>query len=710
MSKAPAQARTRSRSGIVRHAPAAVLLVAYWLLTVSAVRDKSTTFDELFHVTAGTSYWRCNDYRLQPENGNWTQRWVSLPVAFGDFHWPTREQLATRHESTWKASEVWLVGDTFFYTVGNDADALLWRARAMVAVLGMALGGLVYAWSTRLFGLGGGRISLALYCFCPTMLAHGGLATSDMAASLCFVLALGTLWRLLHEVSPGNVVASCLSTAALFLAKYSAPLLLPMAAILLVVRLASGQALRVKWRRRAWTIESRWQQAAILLSLALLQAVVTWALVWASFGCRYSAFAHDTSDGDHFNADGVMNVEQEGGLFRLIAAAKQFRLLPEAYLYGFAHTLYFSRERWAFLNGEVRIDGWTGFFPYCLAVKTPLSLFLVLGLAAAAVARAWSMSREVGNRWPAMLGQGFYRTLPLWALFVVYWGFALVTRLNIGHRHILPTYPVMFIWAGAAVRWLDPRHASSTKLRHRVSAGTNLLAHVARPLARGMLALALGWQLVESLGIRPDYLAYFNQLAGGPRHGYRHLVDSSLDWGQDLPGLRRWLGEHGFDAPGVTPPYLAYFGTGSPDYYGIRATHLPCFFERPGHEHVDLQLRGGCYCVSATMLQGVPYHPHLTWTDAEEQQYLGAVELVEQYARARGNPAAVLQLPQAGDQNYISNLLLSFHRLRFSRLCLGLRAREPDAMVGYSILIYHLSDEEINALLPRQPGIDLRGR
>ena len=64
----------------------------------------------------------------------------------------------------------------------------------------------------------------------------------------------------------------------------------------------------------------------------------------------------------------------------------------------------------------------------------------------------------------------------------------------------------------------------------------------------------------------PHYLAYFNWIAGGPVNGYKHLVHSSLDWGQDLPGLKRWLNEHDLDSTGKTPVYLAYFGKAKPAY------------------------------------------------------------------------------------------------------------------------------------------------
>jgi len=119
--------------------------------------------------------------------------------------------------------------------------------------------------------------------------------------------------------------------------------------------------------------------------------------------------------------------------------------------------------------------------------------------------------------------------------------------MDIGHRHILPTYGPVFVLAGAAAAWFTSRW---------------------KP-ARVLPVLLVVAMAAESLMVRPDYLAYFNQLAGGPSQGYKHLVDSSLDWGQDLPALKQHLDHLAAASGPETPVYLSYFGSASPDYYGL---------------------------------------------------------------------------------------------------------------------------------------------
>ena len=84
---------------------------------------------------------------------------------------------------------------------------------------------------------------------------------------------------------------------------------------------------------------------------------------------------------------------------------------------------------------------------------------------------------------------------------------------------------------------------------------------------RRWVVIALcAWYGGSVLRVHPHYLGYFNELAGGPSGGWRYLVDSNLDWGQDLKALKRWMDDHG-----VARVKLSYFGAADPDYYGLRS-------------------------------------------------------------------------------------------------------------------------------------------
>ncbi|HEX3871697.1 MAG TPA: glycosyltransferase family 39 protein, partial [Pirellulales bacterium] len=597
------------------------LLAVYFVSAVSAIRNKSTTFDELFHLTAGYSYWTLGDFRIQPENGNLPQRWAALPLLFGGTKFPTTDQDA------WRLSSMADIGNQFFYQIGNDADSMLFRGRAMIALLGVALGAIIFFWTRSLLGERAAFVSLALFAFCPTVLTNGALVTSDMAAALFFTASMGCIWRVLHRLTWRTLLLSSLVMGGMFVAKFSAALLVPMGLLIMAVQLISNQPTIVAWRGQQWELHSRWKRLAVQSATIAAHAVVVWIVIWTFYNFRYDMFAQTTK---RPNEAGGMQVVDQPGLpwnqvlketgfvDQTIAKMREARFLPEAYLYGFAHTWTRAQQRSAFLNGKYSIKGWPQFFPYCLMVKTPLTLFVLMALAIAALIRRWL---RAGTNWSAHLramGASLYRAAPLLSLFIVYWATAIPSHLNIGHRHILPTYPAMLMLAGASVAWLARREKerkaesapaekpSADQPRQRTLRMylPRWLARYRWPIQATMVWGCVGLFAAESLYRWPNYLAYFNQLIGNESNAYRHLVDSSLDWGQELPALKRWLIEQGLDSSSKEKTFLSYFGTGDPAYYDIHATLLPCYVARTPVRIPPL-LEEGTYCISATMVQNV---------------------------------------------------------------------------------------------------------
>ncbi len=682
------------RTRWLRMTAVAALLAVYYVLATSAASRKSMTFDEMAHLTAGYAYWAFNDYRLHPENGNLPQRLGALPAVLSEAPFPRLDQQA------WTTSNVYAIGDQFFYSSGNDADTLLRRSRAVMALVGVALGALVYAWARRLISPGGAWVSLVLFVFSPTLLAHGPLVTSDVAAALFFTAAVGAVWVALHRLTPATVLGAGVLLAGAFLSKPSAPILLVVATVMTLVRLIARRPLTVGFRGTVVKYAKRPQQVAIVFGAAVIAGLIAWTLVWAAFGFRYTAFAAATTGKDAFL--GQIS-EPAGAAGRVLSAARRLHLLPEAYLYGSALTVQFASRRAAFLNGEFSTTGWWSYFPYAFAVKTTVPAMIVGLLGLAALVRRWRHLDAVET--PMQRAKAsLYAGTPLVALIAVYGVFALTTNLNIGHRHLLPIYPALCILAGGAAFWLQPlfgrtltAEAQSAQSRRKQRSGVRAQRTTPGPRSRpyGVMSIAtlalIAWHIAESVTIRPDYLAYFNQLAGGPSEGYKHLADSSLDWGQDLPALKRWLDREGLQHPGGSTVYLSYFGTARPEYYGIKAIPLAGFIDRRPAQPPD-PLGAGVYCISATVLDVIGpsfYKPE------DESNYQAALQNLIAFARASENEAAWSALLRQTGEQYWHDLFKQFDQLRTGRLVAFLRRREPDAMVGYSILVYRLTDRDV---------------
>jgi Dolichyl-phosphate-mannose-protein mannosyltransferase len=622
-------------------AAALVLLALYFAMAWCSKLRESTTSDELVHVTSGYAYWAFNDYRLQPENGNLPQRWEALPLWISGATFPRLEQ------PYWHVSDAWVIGHQFFYETGEDHFPRLMAARAMAALLGVGLGALIFAWSRRLFGTAGAFVSLVFYVFSPAFLAHGGLATSDVCMAFLMLAAVGAYWR--HLNTPGLLpfLASCTVFGLACVAKFSAVLLLPMLALCAL----------------AYALHRRGEYGSILLSAAG-HAIAAWAVIWAFYGFRYSAFNPALPAATQFIQPWDSMYAHTGGAGRLIHRLADLHALPEAFLYGAAYVVETSQVRAAFLNGEYSIGGWRTFFLWAFALKTTLPFMVASVASLGCLARAAAAPRTLRERADAL-----FPFIPLLALFAVYWAFSIASHLNIGHRHLLPVYPVLFILAGFLGRALT---------------GTG------RAAAAGV-ALLLGWHACESLAVAPHYLAYFNELAGGPAGGYRHLVDSSLDWGQDLPGLKAWLDAN--RRPGEEA-YLSYMGTSEPRYYGMPVRRL-AYINGFQEDEPYVPLHPGLYCVSATMLQQVYTSVRGPWTIDLEKEYQFLRSFEPAFGAYASDPEARRRLEQGLPPEKWKAARDRFMHLRFARLCYYLRVRRPEAVIGYSIFVYRLSADEV---------------
>ena len=639
------------RSQFTRWAVLALLLVHFVLAVGSKLRE-STTADELVHLTGGVSYWRNHDYRLHPENGIFPQRWAALPAWLAQTKFPP-----LAGNDYWRTSNVWDMGHQFFYETGEDHFPWLMAGRAMIALFSVATGALVFCWSRQLFGNAGALVSLVLFTFSPTFLAHGALITSDVCTAFFFLAATGAWWRHLHDGRARIWWLSALILGLAFVSKYSAVLLLPMMAIMAAIRALAPEPLALG--RRVFSTRAAKFGAAALSAAG--HAVVVVLMIWAFYGFRYSAFNPLLPPADHFIRPWAV-MEQPGGIsVRVIHTLADLHALPEGYLYGLVYVLKTVSMRAAFLNGDYSVTGWPTFFPWAFLLKTTVPLLLVCALV---TGRATRRCLRDGRAWH----RNFYRVTPLITLFAVYWFASVTSHLNIGHRHLLPTYPVLFITAGALGAWMTSRR-------------WGYLAAV--------IAL-LGWHVTESARVAPHYLAYFNQLGGGPENGWRHLVDSSLDWGQDLPGLKTWLTRHG----GNEPVFLSYFGTGEPDYYGIKATQLP-FLDLFKKSNPWYEPKAGLYCISATLLQQV-YSPFQgEWRLDWEKEYQEGRQKEPLFREYWSNPQVRDNLQRIGVAIAFEETWRRYDQLRFARLCYYLRARGPDANVGYSILIFRLNSAEV---------------
>ncbi|MEZ5333204.1 MAG: glycosyltransferase family 39 protein [Thermoanaerobaculia bacterium] len=596
------------------------LLVYFAACALWQARSASPTFDEPAHLAAGVSYWRSGDFRMNPEHPPGLELLAALPVMAAR-PWPdgadasgSRAELARLWEMGGRrVAAEWAYAHELFYgatdatlarfgverasdlpteeRIGregwlHDIDRLFFLARLPMVGLGLLLALAVRGWARELFGPSGGLLALALAACDPNLLAHSALVTADVGLALFGFLGTWTLWRFRSRpgFSRGAAFVACVACA--FLSKHSAPLFVPVwVALALLPSREEGAG-------------GRGRGAAGRLALLCAALLVAWAALWCVYGLRYATRA----DGGEGPVDIRAAVERTAAVRaafervpdgpteldiyragrharlalgdRLLLAAARGRLLPEAYLGGLAYARLHSLARWSFLDGEISPRGFRSFFAWAFLWKTPLVTLAVLLAAVVVLPRRGRLDT----------------LLFLWLPPAVLFAAAVVSHLNIGHRHLLPVYP--FLWTACGV--LGPRIQARLGTQGSVGA----LAIVALGCS---VVLAPPWRPQP---VHPRYLAFFNELAGGPREGSHRLVDSSLDWGQDLGRLARWLEREGIDEP----IGLSYFGMADPRWYGIRHRKLTGGYSlEPPFEGAAVELPpGALVAISFTNLRG-PY-------------------------------------------------------------------------------------------------------
>jgi 4-amino-4-deoxy-L-arabinose transferase-like glycosyltransferase len=487
----------------------ASLLIAHSAIAFTATLDASATFDEVLHIASGLSYWTTDDYRLQPENGNLPQRWCALPLVALGYRLP-------EDEVAWRQSDSFQLGRSLLYGSGHDPAVILSAARAMAAVWSAALCLVVYLWSRSLFGHGGGLVSLGLAAFWPALVAHGPLATSDACGSLFFTLGAWSLWNLVNRVTVGSLIAASVAVGLAAIAKHSCVLLAPLAGLFVIIMAASRRPLPLSMADFSTMFVDRGRKAAVMAASLVGPLLAAVFMIWASCGFRYRAFADEAALAEFFRFPTLADcVGYAGGVGMLCEHLANWQILPESWLWGMSQVVARAQSREAFAIGEHSMLGWWWFFPLCLAIKNTLPSLVLAGFG---VTRAASLVvTRLARR--LALDDEAWNVLPLLVWLVILWPTFLTCHLNIGERHLLPSYPPLMILAGGCWR------AATVPWRKLLICGL------------------VGLHAVDVASRYPSSLAYFNQFV--PRgEEHRWLVDSSLDWGQDLDRLRRWSERH----------------------------------------------------------------------------------------------------------------------------------------------------------------------
>lgn len=484
------------------------LLVVFALQLLYVARLYSANWDEAHHLYDGYRILTLHDYRANAEVPPLVKVAAALPLLRLHPQMPP-------HLGDSQVQSAFLEGRAFVF--GNGGDRVLSSARMVCMLFSLLAAVLVYMAARSMFGTGAALCALLLFVFDPLILAHGTLVSTDVASAAFLFGAVYAFFRYCTNPGWGTLLVVGLAAGLALAAKFTGILVVPILLLLAVVEGIAARSGRVLARR---------------LGACVLAVVCAWGLLWAFYGFRYAPAPPGLSLAPPLGSY-LSTLPNPSDGVKLAWMAKH-RLLPEAYVWGLANTKHTEWEYTSYFWGKVHRHGPWQYFPAAFLIKSTLALLLLLVLSA--------LLRP---------GSGHRRAL-VFLLVPVAVYFAVITssHFDIGARHMMPVYPFLYVLAGAtAARMLNKRGVWA-----------------------GLAVLLLSAQVVTSLRVAPNFMAYGNEAWGGPLQVRRYLSDANVDWGQQLKTAKAYL-----DARHPANCWIAYFPDGAvqPADYGVPCRRLP---------------------------------------------------------------------------------------------------------------------------------------
>ena len=512
-------------------------LIFFAMICYFSQNEKSVTVDEFSHFPSGIYNLLTLDWRMDHESPPLIK---CLPAITSIITQPKIDPKLFKREPN-----PWSMGYHFMYNNQADYQDIFRYGRCVIILVGCILGWFIYRFGTQLYGQAVGLLALFLYVLNPNIIAHAGLTTIDIGASCFIFISIYYYWKFLKKKDLPAAILSGVFLGFAQLSKFTALLLYPIFIIIIFI-------IAVKRVFLKNLNSSNHNKHVLLKDIVYILTIILVSLLVINAGYIFSGTF--TQIGDYHFISGPLNKISSwiGDTIPLP--------LPYDYISGFDSQLAISAGNNPFyisyLMGEHSLNGWWYYYIIAFIVKNPLAFLLILLMAIVTSIKKGSLKIE--------------DNLCIWTPVIIFFlHFSLFTHIPIGIRFLLPVFPLLCLAAGSTLT-LD-------FFKNKIG-----------KIAVSLLAICY---LIPAITMYPNYLSYFNIIAGGSDNGHRWLIDSNLDWGQDLPGLKKYMEENGIDKI-----KLGYFGRVNPELYGIKYT-LP-----------KKHLEEGIYAISINFLVGRPYY------------------------------------------------------------------------------------------------------
>ncbi len=517
----------------------ALLLSIFAFLVVSSMLKHSGTCDEIaHHIPVGYILWEKSDYKMDTSQPPLSRYLVAMPLKlFMKLNLPS-------DRAAWRAEDRSTFGKDFFFKYNQDPRKIIFLSRLPIVLVGILCGIIIFIWIKFLYGLDAALFGLFLFGLSPEIIAHSGLATTDMTSACFILLSLYSFSLFLKKYDAASLCWTGFALGLAQLSKYTSLILYPLCLGLFVFKI-SRESVRDK--------PGKISNFSWLILLSLLT-------IWVGYGFGFSPLLK-----------GAMRSEEKVALLKGIFHglpfwSEKFNSWLEYFLFNVPipfgeHILgimgvvrHGQLGHGTFFMGRFSGHGSWLYFPLSFAIKTPIPLLIFFFLGICAIIKE------------KLKGKDIYILVSVLLFFAV----ASASKLKLGNRYILPIYPLIFIVASKSIVLFKNKRLK-------------LLA-----------VLLSSWYAISAVIIWPNYLSYFNEFIGGPDNGWKYLRDSNIDWGQDLPQLAEYMRKNNLSE--IT---LEYFGQDKPEVYGIKWLPLP--------EEEKASPQRKVYAISANLIDGTAW-------------------------------------------------------------------------------------------------------
>lgn len=554
-----------------------VLIIAGFLMFYSSSQE-SATMDELAHIPAGYAYLKFGDNRLNPEHPPLLKDLSAIPLLFLKLNFPLQSEYWQNY-----VNGQWDVGRVFLYESGNDADKIIQFARIFPILLTLLTAFLLYLLAKKLFGPYWALLPFIIFSFSPIVLAHGHYVTTDLAATFGAILIFLFVIPKITQPTPRNLIIAGVFLGIAQLCKYSLLIFYP----LLIFYIILWQIIQIIQQKRNGIVLSPLKEIFKSLGNLIIVFIISFILIYLVYlpqNINYPQSKQISDTKEILNSfAGGPDPELKTCYTWTGSIIRQFRCFAEInilltqnkFLKPFAQYLLgalmvvqrSSSGNTGYFLGMVSASGWHYYFPIVFLIKEPIPSIIFIFFAIFLAIKSFILAtiKNIQNKiwWDKLinwLNQNFL-IFSLLIFIIFYWASSIISPLNIGYRHLMISLPPIFLLATYEIKkwWWGKNLSPQNILINLLFSFRNIKNMVLKTL---LLFILLLWYIIETIIISPHFIAYFNEFVGGPNNGYKYVVDSNLDWGQDLKRLAKFVERNGIEKIKVD-----YFGGGSPAYY-----------------------------------------------------------------------------------------------------------------------------------------------